>query len=94
MALPIALSIAEGAQFLVKQGVRGVGIDHFSVGGSQEPGNAETHTFLLSAGVWILEELCFPAEIFDLEWPQTLLSLPLNTPGASGAPCRPVLLLA
>ena len=83
----------EGAQFLVEKGVRGVGIDHFSIGGIQEPQNAQTHTVLLGAEIWILEELCFSDEVFALSWPQTLLALPLNTPGASGAPCRPVLWL-
>ena len=84
---------SEGAQFLVDRGVRGVGIDHFSIGGSQEPRNAQIHTILLGAGIWVLEELRFAPEVFALLWSQTLLALPLNTLGASGAPCRPVLLL-
>lgn len=81
---------AEGAQFLVESGIKGVGIDHFSVGGSGAA-NARTHSVLLEAGIWILEELCFEAEVFDLNWPQLLLALPINIKDGSGAPCRPVL---
>lgn len=83
----------DGARWLVERGARAVGIDHFSVGGSQEPQNARTHEVLLGAEMWILEELRFPAEVFALKWPQTLLALPLNVADASGAPCRPVLLI-
>lgn len=77
----------DGAQFLVERGVRGVGIDHYSVGGASEPNNAQTHEILLGAGVWILEELLFPDELWS--WPQPLrfMALPINLRGASGAPC-------
>jgi kynurenine formamidase len=70
--------------------VRGVGIDHYSIGGSG-PLNAETHTILLGAGVWVVEELKFPEEVFALPAPQKFWALPLNWPGCSGAFCRPVL---
>jgi kynurenine formamidase len=83
----------DGAQWLVEAGARAVGIDHFSIGGAQEPQNARTHQILLGNGVWVLEELHFPAEIWELSWPQTLLALPLNLSDGSGAPCRPVLML-
>lgn len=83
----------DGARWLVEHGARAVGIDHFSIGGSREPNNAQTHEILLGAGLWILEELNFPAEVFALTWPQTLLALPLNVADASGAPCRPVLMI-
>lgn len=82
-----------GAAWLVGQGARAVGIDHYSVGGSREPGNAQTHTVLLEAGLWIVEELHFPEEVFALAQPLRFMALPLNLSGASGAPCRPVLLL-
>ncbi len=83
----------DGARWLVEAGAKAVGIDHFSIGGAQEPQNARTHEVLLGAGLWILEELRFPDEVFALSWPQTLLALPLNVAEASGAPCRPVLLM-
>src|SRR5204863_1745381 len=57
-----------GARWLVERGVRAVGIDHYSIGGSG-PLNAETHTILLGAGLWVVEELRFPAEVFALPQP-------------------------
>lgn len=81
---------SEGAQWLVDRSIRGVGIDHYSIGGSREPGNARTHAVLLGARVWIVEDLRFPAEVFALPQPFTFWSLPINFPGFSGAFCRPV----
>jgi arylformamidase len=79
-----------GARWLVEKRVRGVGIDHYSIGGSG-PLNAETHTILLGAGLWVVEELRFPSEIFALRQPLKFWALPLNWPGCSGAFCRPVI---
>jgi arylformamidase len=79
-----------GARWLVGRGVRGVGIDHYSIGGSG-PLNAETHTILLGSGIWVAEELKFPEEVFSLPQPVKFWSLPLNWPGCSGAFCRPVI---
>jgi arylformamidase len=76
---------ADGARWLVERGVRGVGIDHYTIG------DAQTHTILLSAEVWIVEELKFPADVFSLPQPQKFWALPMNWPGCSGAFCRPVL---
>lgn len=83
----------DGARWLVERGVRGVGIDHFSIGG-MGPLNAETHTVLLGAGMWVVEELKFPAEVFALPQPVKFWALPLNWPGCSGAFCRPVVEVA
>ena len=83
----------DGARWLIEHGVRGVGIDHYSIGGSG-PLNAETHTLLLGAGVWVVEELRFSAEVFSLPQPMKFWALPLNWPGCSGAFCRPVLEVA
>ena len=83
----------EGARWLVERGVRGVGIDHFSIAGTGEA-NAATHTVLLGAGVWIVEELKFPAEVFALPQPVKFWTLPMNWPGCSGAFCRPVIEVA
>jgi arylformamidase len=79
-----------GARWLVERRVRGVGIDHYSIGGSG-PLNAETHTLLLGAGIWVVEELRFPPEVFALRPPVKFWALPLNWPGCSGAFCRPVI---
>jgi arylformamidase len=80
----------DGARWLVERGVRGVGIDHFSIGG-MGPLNAETHTLLLEAGIWVVEDLRFPAEVFSLRQPLKFWTLPMNWPGCSGAFCRPVI---
>ena len=79
----------EAARWLVARQARGVGIDHYSIGGSG-PLNAETHTILLGAGLWVVEELRFPPEVFALPQPLKFWALPLNWPGCSGAFCRPV----
>lgn len=81
-----------GAEWLVARKVRGVGIDHFSIGGTREPDNARTHEILMGAEVWIVEELCFHPgwrEALDGAFFQ---ALPLNLPGFSGSPCRAVLM--
>jgi arylformamidase len=83
----------DGAQWLVEQGVRGVGIDHYSVGGAQEPRNAHTHEVLLGNGIWIVEELRFPDEAFTVPQPAQFCALPINLKAHSGAPCRPVLMI-
>jgi len=77
----------DGARWLVKQGARGVGIDHFSIG------DGETHAILLSKPVLIVEELKFPPEVFTLPQPIEFWALPLNLRAHSGAPCRPVLVI-
>jgi kynurenine formamidase len=79
----------DGARWIVEHGIRGVGIDHYSIGGSG-PLNEETHTILLGNGVWVVEDLKFPPEVFALPQPLKFWALPMNWPGCSGAFCRPV----
>jgi kynurenine formamidase len=81
----------DGAEWLVERRVRGVGIDHYSIAGAAEPNNARVHEILLGAGVWIVEELHFPEEVFKLPQPMKFWSLPINFKGFSGAFCRPVI---
>jgi arylformamidase len=83
----------DGAAFLVEKRIRGVGIDHYSIGGATEPTNANVHTTLLGAGVWVVEELRFPPAAFELPQPVSYLGLPVNLKGHTGAFCRPVLVL-
>lgn len=83
----------DGAQWLVDRGIRGVGIDHYSIGGSRDPINSQTHTILLGAGVWVVEELRFPAEVFGLRQPVQFWCLPINLRGFTGAFCRPVVVV-
>ena len=83
----------EGAGWLVERGIRGVGIDHYSIGGMNDPTNPQTHTALLQANVWIVEELRFPAEAFAVPQPFQFMALPINLRGHTGAFCRPVIVL-
>jgi kynurenine formamidase len=83
----------DGAAYLVERGVRGVGIDHYSIGGGTEPNNERVHTILLGAEVWIVEELRFPAEAFAVPQPVQYMGLPVNFRGFTGAFCRPVLVV-
>ena len=83
----------DGAKWLVAQKVRGVGIDHFSIAGSRDDVNPVTHTVLLGANIWIVEELFFPDEVFRLPQPIEFMSLPINLRGHTGAFCRPVVVL-
>lgn len=80
----------DGAEWLVSQKIRGVGIDHYSIAGPRDPLNTQTHTILLGANVWIVEELSFPDEVFALPQPFEFMSLPINFRGFTGAFCRPV----
>jgi kynurenine formamidase len=81
----------DGAEWLVDQEIRGVGIDHFSIGGTVEPSNSLTHQILLSANIWVAEDLRFPAEVFDLPQPLQFWALPINLRQHGGAWCRPVI---
>jgi len=83
-----------GAAWVVDRKIRGVGIDHFSIGGAAEPGNGRTHEILLGAGIWVVEELCFREGWREAMPGALFLALPLFVPGFSGAPCRAVLMRA
>ncbi len=83
----------DGAEWLVEQNVRGVGIDHCSIGGVREPQNGMAHDILLKAGVWILEDLRFPPEVFTLPQTVKFWCLPIHLRGFSAAFCRPVIVV-
>lgn len=80
-----------GAAWLVKRGIQGVGIDHYSIGGSRDPMNTETHTILLGNQVWVVEDLFFPEATNALASVVQFMALPIKISGASGAFCRAVL---
>jgi arylformamidase len=80
-----------GAEWIVEHGVRAVGIDHFSIGGTGAD-NAPTHEVLLGNGVWVIEELCFREGWREFSKGATFMALPLLVPGFSGSPCRAVLM--
>jgi arylformamidase len=77
----------DAAALLVERGVRAVGIDYLSIGAPGEEGD-EVHRVLLRAGVWIIEGLDLSAAAPGR---YELICLPLNVPGADGAPARAVL---
>lgn len=81
------------ASWLVERKARAVGIDHYSIGGSRDPENSLTHAVLLSAGMWILEDIRFPEEIFAVPQPWKFWALPIHFSGASGSFCRPVVVV-
>jgi len=80
-----------GAEWIVENGVRAVGIDHFSIGGTG-PDNEPTHEILLGSGVWVIEELCFREGWREFARGANFMALPLLVPGFSGSPCRAVLM--
>jgi arylformamidase len=77
---------ADGAEYLVKRGVKLVGVDYLSVAPYQE--SRPTHEILLKAGVVIVEGL----DLSRVEQGRyTLYCLPLKLAGADGAPARAIL---
>jgi len=79
----------EGAKWLVEKGIKGVCIDCLSIGGWYEGTGRPAHEVLLSAEVWILEEIVFPTEILEYET-FYLMCFPLKLQGFSGSPTRAV----
>lgn len=77
----------DGADFLVKRGVRLVGIDYLSIAPYKE--SRPTHEIFLNAGVVILEGLNL-AEVSQGRY--TLFCLPLKLAGADGSPARVILI--
>jgi arylformamidase len=81
----VAIS-ADGAEWLVSQGIKLVGVDYLSV--SPFADSVPTHEILLRAGVVALEGLDLsqvPRGFYDL------YCLPLKLAGADGAPARAIL---
>lgn len=78
----------DAARLLAANGVRGVGIDHFSIGGTGEE-NEETHRILLGAPVWVAEglQLNEPA-LLEGDW--HVMAMPVKIRESSGAPARVV----
>jgi arylformamidase len=80
---------ADGAEALVRRGLRLVGVDYLSVAPPPPVDPAPTHLVLLSAGVVILEGL----DLRDVDPGRyDLVCLPLRIVGSDGAPARAVLI--
>jgi len=77
----------EAAKYLVKLGVKVIGVDYLSVAPFTDP--EPTHKILLEAGVLIIEGL----DLSGVEPGEyTLYCLPLKIGGADGAPARVLLM--
>jgi kynurenine formamidase len=77
----------DGAAWIASRRAAGVAIDHFSVGGRGTPDKVlPSHTELLGAGIWIVEEALFPDELLEGAW--QIVALPWRVVGGSGAPTR------
>jgi arylformamidase len=78
---------ADGAEYLIKRGVKLVGVDYLSVAPYHH--SRPTHEILLSAGVVILEGLDL-SQVSQGRY--TLYCLPLKLAGSDGAPARAILI--
>jgi arylformamidase len=76
----------EGAEFLVSQGVKLVGVDYFSASPMNDL--VRPHEILLEAGVVILEN-AYLVDVLAGEY--QLVCLPLKLQGTDGAPVRAIL---
>jgi arylformamidase len=76
----------DAAEYLVKRGVKLVGVDYLSVAPFHNPG--PTHEIFLEAGVVVVEGLDL-SEISQGRY--TLYCLPLKLDGSDGAPARAIL---
>lgn len=76
----------EGARYLVRSGVRLIGVDYLSV--AEYGSGEEVHRELLGAGVAVIEGL----DLRDVPpGPYRLIALPLRIKGCDGGPARVVL---
>jgi arylformamidase len=82
----VALS-ADGADYLIRRGVKLVGVDYLSVAPFEQ--SRPTHEILLSAGIVILEGLDLSGVT---QGRYTLYCLPLKLAGSDGAPARAILI--
>jgi len=78
---------SDGADFLVKRGIKLVGVDYLSVAPFGE--SLSTHQILLSAGVIVVEGLDL-SQVPPGRY--TLYCLPLKLAGSDGAPARAILI--
>ncbi len=82
----VALS-ADGAEYLIRRGVKLVGVDYLSVAPFKD--SRPTHEILLSAGVVIVEGLDLSGVT---QGRYTMYCLPLKLAGSDGAPARAILI--
>jgi len=78
---------ADGADYLIRRGVKLVGVDYLSVAPFHQ--SRPTHEILLSVGIVILEGLDLSGVT---QGRYTLYCLPLKLAGSDGAPARAILI--
>ena len=81
---------AQGAEWICARGVKGVGIDHFTIGTTLEQFDRPPHEILLRRRIWIAEDLVIPDELLAAGRKWLYVGVPLRLRGASGAPVRAV----
>lgn len=82
----------EGAEWICARGLKGVGIDHPTIGTTVEQFDRPPHETLLRRRIWIAEDLVFPPELLAERRKWLYVGVPLKLDGAGGAPVRPVVL--
>jgi len=82
----------EGAAWICARGLKGVGIDHFTIGTTLEQFDRPPHETLLRRRIWIAEDLLIPPEALAERRKWLYVGIPLKLQDASGAPVRPILL--
>ena len=81
-----------GAEWICARGLKGVGIDHITIGTTVEQFDRPPHETLLRRRIWIAEDLVIPAELLAERRKWLYVGVPLKIEGAGGAPVRPVVL--
>ena len=81
-----------GAEWICARGLKGVGIDHISIGTTIEQFDRPPHEILLRRRVWIVEDIAIPPELIAERRKWLYVGVPLKIEGAGGAPVRPVVL--
>ncbi len=79
----------EAAKWLKEKGIKGIAIDAMSLGGWYDGTGRPCHVEMLSAGIWILEEVVIPEELVEIE-KCYLMAFPIKLKGFSGGPVRAV----
>ena len=82
----------EGAEWICARGLKGVGIDHPTIGTPVEQFDRPPHETLLRRRIWIAEDLLIPDELLAERRKWLYVGVPLKLEGAGGAPVRPILL--
>ena len=83
----------DGAWYLVSKGIRGVGIDHLTIGTIDPGKDIPPNITLLKNNVWIMENMYLPKRLLKKKrW--YFIGLPINIKGVSGSFVRPVVIVS